>query len=107
MQQHRDSQRNLFVEASILAVQTTTQLSAAFRTLECDISAEKDELNRIPMQEFAIHAEESIGAQRQLCVQEAGKEIRRYEHASGALIKDPEGHFPDQSLESLTPKFRS
>ena len=96
-----------FVEASILAVQTTTQLNAAFRTLEYDISAEKDELNRIRMQEFAIHAEESIRAQRQLHVQEAGKEIRRYEHASGTLIKYPEGHLPDQSLESLTPKFRS
>ena len=46
-----------FVEASILAVQTATQLNATFRTLEYDISAEKDELNRIRMQEFAIHAE--------------------------------------------------
>ena len=42
------------VEASIVAVQTTTQLNAAFHTLEYDISAEKDELKRIQMQEFAI-----------------------------------------------------
>ena len=87
IQQHRDLQKNHIVEASILAVQTTTQLNATFRALEYDISAEKDELNRIRMQEFAIHAEESIRAQRQLYVQEAGKEIRRYEHASGTLIK--------------------
>ena len=77
MQQHSYLQKKKnFVEASTLAVQTTTQLNAAFRTLEFDISAEKDELNRIRMQEFAIHAEESIRAQRQLHVQEAGKVIR-------------------------------
>ena len=43
--------------------------------LEYDTSAEKDQLNWIHMQEFAIQAEETVDAQRQLYIQEAGEEI--------------------------------
>ena len=81
MQQHWDAQRNLRAEASIFA-QISTQLNAEFRMLEYDTSFEKDELNWIPMQEFAIQAEETVDAQRQLYIQEAGEEISTNEDAS-------------------------
>ena len=81
MQQHWDAQRNLRAEASIFA-QISAQLNAEFRMLEYDTSAEKDELNWIHMQEFAIQAEETVDAQRQLYIQEAGEEISTNEDAS-------------------------
>ena len=55
------NKRQLPAEASILAAQTSTQLNV--RKVEYDTSAEKDEFNRIQMQEFAIQAEEAFDAQ--------------------------------------------
>ena len=55
--------------------------------MEYETSAEKDELNRIQMQEFAIQAEEALDAQRQLYIQDAGEEIRRPENASGTISR--------------------
>ena len=81
MQQQWDPQRNLRAEASIFA-QISTQLNAEFRMLEYGTSAEQDELNWIHMQEFAIQAEETVDAQRQLYIQEAGEEISTNEDAS-------------------------
>ena len=40
--------------------QTTTQLNAGFRIMEFDTSVEKDEFNRIQMQEFANQADEQL-----------------------------------------------
>ena len=57
----------------MLAAQTSTQLNTQFRVMEHITSAEKDEFHRNQMQEFAIQAEETIDAQRQLYFQEAGQ----------------------------------
>ena len=61
-----------------------------------ETSPEKDEPNRIQMQEFAIQAVETIDAQRQLYIQEAGEEIRTHEGASSTLVKDLESRLQNQ-----------
>ena len=101
VQQHWDAQRNLRAEASIFA-QISTQLNAEFRMLEYDTSFEKDELNWIPMQEFAIQAEETVDAQRQLYIQEAGEEISTNEDASVPWSITSRAVQENQSLESST-----
>ena len=101
-QQQWEAERQLHAEASTTAAQTSTQLNAEFRAVEHDTSAEKDQLNRIQMQEFAIHAEEATDAQRQLCAQDAGEEIRRHDNASGTLVNYLKSQLKAQSLESST-----
>ena len=52
------------------------------------------------MQEFAIQAEETIDAQRQLYFQEAREEPRRNEDGSGSLVNNFESRLQNQSLEA-------
>ena len=49
--------------------------------MEYDISAVNDEFHRLQMEKFAIQAEETIEAQRNLCIQQAEEELRRKEDA--------------------------
>ena len=79
MQQQGDAQRNLRVEASMLAD---------------DTSAEKDDLNIFQTQD----------AQRQLYNQEAGE--GRYENMK-TLPNHLKSQLQKQSLESFNPTFRS
>ena len=102
VQQQRDAQRNLRAEASMLAAQTSTQLHAQSRVMEHHTSTEQDEFYRNQMQEFAIQAEETIDAQRQLYFQEAGEELPRNEDGPGSLVNHLESRSQNQSLESST-----
>ena len=51
VQQQWESEREFRAEASLIAVQNSTQLNAEFRMMEYDISSEKDEFHRLQMQE--------------------------------------------------------
>ena len=68
-QQQREAERQLCAEATIC--------SSDHYAVECRVShdgvtsVEKDEFNRIQMQEFASQAEEATGAQRNIFTQEA------------------------------------
>ena len=55
--------------------------------MEYDASAEKDEFYKIQMEQFTVQAEETIEAQRNLYLQEAGEEVRRREESHGKLVK--------------------
>ena len=70
--------------------------------MEYDASAEMDELNRIPTQEFAIKAVEAIDAQNHVSAQEAGDDVRRRENVSNTLVNNLESKLHTQSLESST-----
>ena len=89
----------------MLAAQTSTQLHAQFRVMEHHTSTNQDEFCRNQMQEFAIHAEETIDAQRQLYFQEAGEEPRRNEDGSGSLVNYLESRSQNQSLECWTDRI--
>ena len=58
--------------------------------LEFDTLSEKDELNGIQMQEFSIHAEETIDAQRHCNSQEAKKsEAMKCIRYLGQFLREP------------------
>ena len=61
--------------------------------MEYDTSAEKDEFNRIQMQEFAIQAEEALDAPKHIYAQEAGEEVRRRKNASCTLVNNLNSEF--------------
>ena len=63
--------------------------------MERDTSAEKDEFDRIQVENFAEQAEESIVALRNLYIEEAGEELRRNEDASGRVVN----YFEDEATE--------
>ena len=54
--------------------------------MEQDTSAEKGAFHRIQMAKFAIEAEATMEAERNLKIQDAGEELRRKGHAQGALV---------------------
>ena len=97
VQNQWEAERQLPAEASIFAAQTSTQLNV--RIVEYDTSAEKDEFNRIQMQEFAIQAEEAFDAQRQIFAQEAGEEVRRRGNVSCTSVNYLYNKLNSQSLE--------
>ena len=97
-QQQWEAERQLRAEASKIAAHISE-----FLMLVYDTSADKDELHRIQMQEFAVEAEETIDAQGHLYIQEAGEEIRRHEDASGTFVNCFQSQLQNQSLESSTP----
>ena len=65
-----------------------------------DTSAEEDEFHIIQMEKFAIQAEETLEAQRNLDIREAGEELRRKEDAHGGLVNFFEDRLQNQCLES-------
>ena len=73
--------------------------------MEYDASAEKDEFHKIQMEQFTVQAEETIEAQRNLYLQEAGEEVRRREESHGRLVKYLEDQLQHQYLESSSQKF--
>ena len=65
-QQQWEAEQRLRVEATTLAFQTSTQMTAEFHAMEYDASAEMYDTNTIQVQEFAIKAEEAIDAQKDM-----------------------------------------
>ena len=68
--------------------------------MENHTAAEKDEFKRIQMEKFAFQAEETIDAQQNLFIQEAGAEVPRKEDAHGRLVIYLEDRLQSQYLES-------
>ena len=74
-QQKRDHQRNLCAEASFLACQLSPPLNAEFGP-DYNTPAEKDEFQKVQIEQLAKPAEEMMEFKRNLYIQEAGEELR-------------------------------
>ena len=70
--------------------------------MEYDASVEKDELNKILLQEFAIKDEEAIDAQKHVFARETREELRRHEQPTCTLGSKLESELQNQSWESST-----